>query len=84
MFGSLAGDIKAIRTFQIDFNKLDVVVFIGPEGGFSNDELNFLGELGAIPVKLTDTVLRTETAAIAFASILSASRTQSSRRLCSF
>ena len=43
---------------------------IGPEGGMTNDEINYLENNGSMPVKLTSTILRIETAAIAFASIL--------------
>ena len=41
-----------------------VIVLIGPEGGFSDDEVRLAMEHGFIPVSLGDARLRTETAAI--------------------
>ncbi|MBN2020608.1 MAG: 16S rRNA (uracil(1498)-N(3))-methyltransferase [Sedimentisphaerales bacterium] len=52
----------------------DVAAFIGPEGGFTENETELLKNEGAKFVRLTDTVLRTETAALAFASVLCALR----------
>ncbi len=74
VFGSVGGKFESINAVRVDFDKSDVVVFIGPEGGFSDEELKFFSELGAIGIKLCDTVLRTETAGIAFASVLAAMR----------
>jgi 16S rRNA (uracil1498-N3)-methyltransferase len=48
----------------------DIVAFIGPEGGMTLKEEEKLEESGAVKVRLTNTILRTETASIAFASIL--------------
>lgn len=39
-------------------------LFVGPEGGFSSDELDIATSIGAIPVTLGSNILRTETAAI--------------------
>ncbi len=47
-----------------------VTVFIGPEGGFSDDEKTLLREKGFIPIYLGPRVLRAETAAVAITSIL--------------
>jgi len=52
----------------------DVAAFIGPEGGFTENEENLLRNRGVQFVRLTDTILRTETAAMAFAVILAAQR----------
>lgn len=41
-----------------------VIVLIGPEGGFSDEEVNLAIEHGFVPVSLGDARLRTETAAI--------------------
>ena len=52
-------------------NKLDspkpesISIFVGPEGGFSVEEVNAAIENGCIPVTLGQNILRTETAAIA-------------------
>ncbi len=56
------------------FGQTDVAAFIGPEGGFTEDETACLKDHDAKFVQLTGTVLRTETAAIAFASVLCALR----------
>jgi 16S rRNA (uracil1498-N3)-methyltransferase len=42
-----------------------VNIFIGPEGGFENEEVEFAKSLGIIPVTLGKNILRIETAAIA-------------------
>ena len=42
-----------------------VLVAIGPEGGFSKAEVQTAKKAGFIPVKISDRILRTETAAIA-------------------
>jgi 16S rRNA (uracil1498-N3)-methyltransferase len=47
-----------------------VTAFIGPEGGWTDDELAQLTTGGAIAVQLTPTILRVETAAITVASIV--------------
>ncbi|NLZ53981.1 MAG: 16S rRNA (uracil(1498)-N(3))-methyltransferase [Thermoanaerobacteraceae bacterium] len=47
-----------------------VAVFIGPEGGFSPDEVEKAKEFGAVSVSLGPRILRTETAAIAVCSML--------------
>lgn len=43
----------------------NIVILIGPEGDFSQEEISKAKEAGFIPVTLGDTRLRTETAAIA-------------------
>ena len=56
------------------FGESDVAVFVGPEGGFTEAERTLLKNEGVQFIRLTDTVLRTETAALAFASVLCALR----------
>ncbi len=58
------------------FGPEDVAALIGPEGGFTENEEAFLKSRGVQFVRLSDTILRTETAAIAFAAILAAQRNQ--------
>ncbi len=66
--GSLDDSADSIsKTFQTD---TPIAALVGPEGGMTPDEINFLETVGSSPVKLTDSILRIETAAIAFASIL--------------
>ena len=50
-----------IKTFGGD----SVVIFIGPEGDFTPDEVELAIKHGCVPVSLGDTVLKVETAAMA-------------------
>lgn len=43
-----------------------LLLVVGPEGGFSTEEVNMAGQAGAIPVSLGKARLRTETAVIVF------------------
>jgi 16S rRNA (uracil1498-N3)-methyltransferase len=61
------------------FGNDNVAVFIGPEGGITGNEEAFLKGRGVQFVRLGDTILRTETAAIAFASVLTAQRSASAK-----
>lgn len=72
LLGSLCSQCPTLINQHFGLN--DVVVFIGPEGGLTVEEELVLQNAGAQMVRLTDTVLRVETAAIAFASILAAQR----------
>jgi 16S rRNA (uracil1498-N3)-methyltransferase len=42
----------------------DILILIGPEGDFSNEEVELAIKEGFIPVSLGDSRLRTETAAL--------------------
>ena len=44
--------------------------FIGPEGGWADEELRLFAAAGAVAVRLTDTILRVETAAVAVAAVV--------------
>lgn len=48
----------------------EVMMIIGPEGGFSPEEIEFLTGLGCRPISLGPTILRLETAAIAAIAIV--------------
>lgn len=48
----------------------DVVVVVGPEGGISDEELAAFAEVGAEPLRLGRSVLRTSTAGVAAAAAL--------------
>ena len=72
LMGSL--ETEATSLVALDWSGRDVVVFVGPEGGFSSDELSRLMDRQVRQVKLTETTLRVETAAVAFCSILSTQR----------
>lgn len=45
-------------------------IFIGPEGGFTDDEVSNAISVGAVPASLGDNILRTETAAMAALAIV--------------
>lgn len=64
----------APKLAKVDVGDRDVVAWVGPEGGLAEAEEQLLGKRGAQPVRLTETVLRIETAAMAFAAILCARR----------
>ena len=72
IFGSLAENPESVINFN--FSPNDCIAFVGPEGGLTEAEESALKKINAIPVKLTDTVLRIETAAIVFAAILTVNR----------
>ena len=50
----------------------EVFVAIGPEGGFSDDEIKQMTQCGFLPVQMGPRVLRAETAAVAAAAALQA------------
>lgn len=47
-----------------------VNIIIGPEGGFEQEEINYLKEKGAISVSIGNRILRAETAALSLLTIL--------------
>ena len=47
-----------------------ISVFIGPEGGFTEEEINLAEEKGIVPISLGRRILRTETAGLTILSIL--------------
>jgi 16S rRNA (uracil1498-N3)-methyltransferase len=78
--GAVSGDCPSLvsqsfgQTACGERSRTDVAALIGPEGGLTENEESFLKNSGVHFVRLSDTVLRTETAAISFAAILSAQR----------
>jgi 16S rRNA (uracil1498-N3)-methyltransferase len=82
LVGSLESKSSALVTKQFGTKLVrrsaseggDVIAFIGPEGGITEGEKALLEGCGAKFVRLTNTILRVETAALAFAAILSAWR----------
>lgn len=64
------------RTFKsilrsIDCNNVkNICVFIGPEGGFEEKEINYIEDFGGKSVSLGERILRTETAAIFVSAVL--------------
>jgi 16S rRNA (uracil1498-N3)-methyltransferase len=63
---SLAGSdaVNLADTLQSRSPKGDVVLAIGPEGGWADEELTWFQEAGWLAASLGDTILRAETAAI--------------------
>ncbi|OQA01713.1 MAG: Ribosomal RNA small subunit methyltransferase E [Planctomycetes bacterium ADurb.Bin412] len=72
-FGGLSEKSKPILEEKIDGQK-DFIAFIGPEGGLTAEEEALLRQTGGREVRLSDTILRIETAAVSFAAILAAGR----------
>lgn len=72
IFGSPDPNAKTIRNLANDSR--DTLVFIGPEGGLTQIETQLLEHNGAVPVRVANHILRTETAAVAFTAILEALR----------
>jgi 16S rRNA (uracil1498-N3)-methyltransferase len=72
IFGALNPQAESVVELARDGK--DIIAFVGPEGGLTNSEQEQLKATGASEVQLTDTTLRIETAAFAFAAILCANR----------
>jgi len=64
---------RALASLELDrADESDIVLVVGPEGGFAPDELDRLEKAGALLVRLGDTVLRTSTAGPAAIAVVSA------------
>lgn len=61
---------RGIREFVESFSGSEVAVFIGPEGGFADEEIALAIENGILSVSLGKRILRTETAGMATVAIL--------------
>lgn len=55
---------RSIKEALEAYEGLEIIVMIGPEGDFSNDEARMALEAGFVPVHLGSSRLRTETAAV--------------------
>ena len=53
-----------LRSSLQTMKSLDVSIFIGPEGGFDENEVSYACSCGVVPVSLGRRILRSETAAI--------------------
>lgn len=60
----------SLKTFAKGFKGKSIGIFIGPEGGFSNDEIDFAISKGVKSVTLGKRILRTETAGLVTSVIL--------------
>ena len=67
---TLFGERKTLKEILQKFQYKNILVFIGPEGDFTPDEVAVAKQAGCIPVSLGDLVLRVETAAIATLSFI--------------
>jgi 16S rRNA (uracil1498-N3)-methyltransferase len=62
---------KSLQTVELPQNMTDsVLILIGPEGGWSQEELQMAEQAKVVPITLGQQILRSETAAIATISIL--------------
>lgn len=76
-FGATRSDAKSLTDRLLDFRSArdvpcGVTCFIGPEGGWTDEEMSELTNANVVAVSLGPTVLRVETAAVAIAAIWSA------------
>ncbi|MFZ9131602.1 MAG: RsmE family RNA methyltransferase, partial [Methylophilaceae bacterium] len=59
---------------KVEFNKIEniknILLLIGPEGGFTNSEIIIANKLGFQSINLGKRVLRTETASLAMLSAM--------------
>jgi 16S rRNA (uracil1498-N3)-methyltransferase len=67
---TLAGPRQALKKILEKYKPKNILILIGPEGDFTQDEVNMAVKAGSIPVSLGDLVLRVDTAAIAVVSFL--------------
>jgi len=58
------GGIGVTEALGVNSKSRSVVALVGPEGGWSDDELETLSDYGCTPVTLGPRVIRTETAAL--------------------
>lgn len=70
LIAALSGESKSMREILEKSKAKSILVFIGPEGDFTLDELRLAKDEGCIPVTLGETVLRVETAAVCAASFI--------------
>lgn len=68
--GSRRGLKDVLDKFTKEKQNLAVIVLIGPEGDFSEEEVNLALSAGFLPITLGSLVLRVDTAAIAVASFI--------------
>jgi 16S rRNA (uracil1498-N3)-methyltransferase len=57
--------VTSIKKLLLNTSPSDVGIWVGPEGGFSREEVLILKESGGVPVTLGRRILRTETAGMA-------------------
>jgi len=70
---TLIGERKPLKELLTKTWPKNVLIFIGPEGDFTEEEVTLAMRAGCIPVSLGDLVLRVETAAVAITAYISLS-----------
>ena len=75
---STAPDAKPLLDALADAPS-QVTLFIGPEGGWTDDELDLFQQRDVVAVKLSHTILRVETAALVAAAIVAVSSNRKSQ-----
>lgn len=72
---TLTGKRKILKEVFIQIKPKNILVLIGPEGDFTDGEVDLAKKSGCIPVSLGDLVLRVDTAAVAIVSYIKLSFT---------
>lgn len=67
---TLSGRRKPLKEVLLNSNPRNILVLVGPEGDFTDGEVDLAKKSGCIPVSLGDLVLRVDTAAIAVVSFI--------------
>lgn len=67
---TLAGERKSLKEILGKFKPRNILVLVGPEGDFTEQEVDLAKKAGCITVSLGDLVLRVETACIAVVSFI--------------
>jgi len=71
LIASLTKDSKSIKECeQLRTGKKNILLIVGPEAGFTEEELSKAKAQGSIPISLGSRRLRTETAGIIFSSLV--------------
>lgn len=70
LIATLSGRRKALREIIGERSRRNILILIGPEGDFTEAEVNLAVSVGCIAVSLGESVLRVDTAAIAVASFI--------------
>lgn len=65
-----ANEKDTARNYNFDKNTNNIAIVVGSEGGFSDNEINKINEIGCVTFGLGSRILRAETACIALASIV--------------
>jgi 16S rRNA (uracil1498-N3)-methyltransferase len=63
LVASLQNESKPLKEY-LSINKDEIIIAIGPEGDFTSAEYEALGAAGFLPARLTQTILRSQTATI--------------------